>query len=399
LLATSELPFSGSNPHQVLKRIMEGRFKDPLQARPSIGGKLAAIIRRLLELEPEKRYQSARDLERDLSDFVAEMGIESPDEALASYLTGTQAFSMQFREQMIERLTELGEQAQRRGSVPTALDYYNRVLALDEGNARVLASVQRLGRRNALRRGLVRGSLACAVLATAAGGLWIALRPHAPASAATSKPVVVRVPDQAVVPPAPELARQVQTDIALPPDRPPANRAPHSAQAGVRPPRVHPPASTDAPSGPRTVTFNPDPANVSIGVDGSAPRAFGPSFREIPLEPGVHSFKFVGAHDCCIDEEVSVKVPPGEGAFVVAQKLKFRPAGLYVVTDTPANVLVDNGKISGRSRSVIQVPGLSDVSETHRIRVSAEGHRDHVQDVRLQAGQVVTVEVAMKSDS
>src|SRR6185295_1762819 len=36
LLATSELPFSGSNPHQVLKRIMEGRFKDPLQARPSI---------------------------------------------------------------------------------------------------------------------------------------------------------------------------------------------------------------------------------------------------------------------------------------------------------------------------------------------------------------------------
>ena len=99
---------------------------------------------------------------------------------------------------------------------------------------------------------------------------------------------------------------------------------------------------------------------MSIGVDGAAPRAFGPSFREVPLEPGVHSFKFVGAHDCCIDEEVSVKVPPGEGAFVVAQKLKFRPAGLYVVTDTPANVLVDNGKISGRSRSVIQVPGLSD---------------------------------------
>jgi len=49
----------------------------------------------------------SRDLERDLSEFVAEMGIESPDEALASYLTGTQAFSMQFREQMIERLTEL----------------------------------------------------------------------------------------------------------------------------------------------------------------------------------------------------------------------------------------------------------------------------------------------------
>jgi hypothetical protein len=150
-------------------------------------------------------------------------------------------------------------------------------------------------------------------------------------------------------------------------------------------------------SGPRQVTFNPVPANVSIGVDGDVPRAFGPSFREVALEPGVHRFKFVGAHDCCIDEEVSVKVPPGEGAFTVAQRLKFRPAGLYVVTDTPANVSVDGGKISGRSRSVIQVPDLLDLVETHRIRVSAEGHPDHVEDVRLHAGQVVTVEVAIKA--
>ena len=32
LLATGELPFSGKNPHQVLKRIMEGKYRDPLQA-------------------------------------------------------------------------------------------------------------------------------------------------------------------------------------------------------------------------------------------------------------------------------------------------------------------------------------------------------------------------------
>ena len=95
-----------------------------------------------------------------------------------------------------------------------------------------------------------------------------------------------------------------------------------------------------------------------------------------------------------------MKVPPGIGAFTVARKLQFRPAGLYVVTNTPANVSVDDGKAAGRSRSVIQVPGLTDLVEMHRIRVSAEGHRDQVQDVRLQAGQVVTVEVAMKaSDS
>jgi hypothetical protein len=42
------------------------------------------------------------------------------------------------------------------------------------------------------------------------------------------------------------------------------------------------------------------------------------------------------------------------------------------------------------------VPDLSELVETHHIRVTASGHHDHVQDVRLTAGQVVTVEVAMK---
>ena len=154
-------------------------------------------------------------------------------------------------------------------------------------------------------------------------------------------------------------------------------------------------------SGPRRVTFNPVPANVSIGVDGNTPRAFGPSFRDVELEPGVHRFKFVGAHDCCIDEEISVKVPAGaRDTFDRGAAARFRPAGLYVVTDTPANVSVDGGKVSGRSRSVIQVSGMNGPVELHSIRISAEGHREHVQDVRLRAGQVVTVEVAMKaSDS
>jgi hypothetical protein len=44
---------------------------------------------------------------------------------------------------------------------------------------------------------------------------------------------------------------------------------------------------------------------------------------------------------------------------------------------------------------LIQVPGLSDLEETHRIRVSAEGHRDQQQEVKLTAGQIVEVEVAL----
>ena len=65
-----------------------------------------------------------------------------------------------------------------------------------------------------------------------------------------------------------------------------------------------------------------------------------------------------------------------------------------MVTDTPANVTVD-GVVSGRSRSVIEVDGMDNLTELHNIRVTAEGHSEHKQSVRLQAGQVVTVPIEL----
>jgi serine/threonine-protein kinase len=387
LLAVGELPFTGTNPHQLLKRIMEGNFKDPLQARPTIGGRLASIIRRLLEIDPARRYQTAAELELELLSFVAEVGIDSPGQALALYLADPTNFATALRSTAIDRLSDLGERAQRIGNLPLALDYYNRVLAMDDGNQRVMSALQGLGRRTARRRLLVMCATATGVIVLVALGVSAALRPPALVPAAPAGRGAQSTPRSIIA----AAARP-----GPPPPVPSGSAMPAASAAGNTPPprpgRSHPAA---APSGPRVVTFNPFPANVSIGVDGESPRPFGPSFREITLSPGVHRFKFAGARDCCIDEEVNVKVPAGEGSFTVTQRLRFRPAGLYVVTDTPANVLVDDGRISGRSRSVIQVSDLGNMVENHRIRVSAEGRSDHEQDVRLEAGQVVTVEVAM----
>ena len=150
--------------------------------------------------------------------------------------------------------------------------------------------------------------------------------PHAPASAAPSSRVVVRVPEPPQAAWRTEVARRTcrPTSRPAPSNRLPPNRGPRSGPGRrTLAARVTAPASGAVPSGPRTVRFNPYPANVSIGVDGSAPRAFGPSFREVRSSRARTAFKFVGAHDCCIEpNEVSVKVPPGEGAFVVAPRLK-----------------------------------------------------------------------------
>jgi hypothetical protein len=150
------------------------------------------------------------------------------------------------------------------------------------------------------------------------------------------------------------------------------------------------------PSKPRHVILRPEPANMAIGVDGAAPRDFGPSFRELELLPGPHTFKFEGAHDCCVDEEIRVEIPPGVGQFVVSHRLRYRPAGLYVISNAPANVVVGNGKAAGRTRSIIQVPQPDDMFANHVVRVTSEGHGEVVREVRLRAGQVETIEINLE---
>jgi len=391
-LATGELPFTGQNPHQVLKRIMDGQFRPPQQARPAIGGRLAAIIERMLETDPTQRYPSAAELERDLLDFVGELGIDQPDKTLAEYLADPEAFARDFRSRSIERLSELGERAQRRGQMPEALDYFNRVLAMDDGNARVLDAVERLGRRSRLRRAAAWiGAAAAAAGLVAVVALQVIGVESPKPPAAESVAGAGAAPPAAIAPVAPSQPRS-DPEAATPTTAAPK---PPSGKNGAQKLRRERDRRSSASGAPRLVTFRPSPANVSIGVDGAEPRAFGPSFRSITLKPGTHSFRFVGAHDCCEEEQLELRIPPGDEPFVVQKSLRFKPATLYVVSDTAADVWVDGGRVKGRTNDLIAVPELRALSEMHDIRVSADGRQDHSQAVRLTAGKVAEVRVAL----
>jgi len=50
-LAVGRLPFTGRNPHQVLKRIVDGEVADPLRIRPALGAPLRAIILKALTIK------------------------------------------------------------------------------------------------------------------------------------------------------------------------------------------------------------------------------------------------------------------------------------------------------------------------------------------------------------
>jgi len=394
LLATGELPFQGKNPHQVLKNIVEGHYRDPLQVKPQMGGRLRAIIMKCLETDPSLRYSSAKELENDLDSFVRQSGIEDPSAFIADYLRGTGAFTAQFRERIIAAEAALGERAMKAGDLPLAMDAFNRVLSYDEKNERVLNAVRRLGRRSQLRRVATWAGIVT-VLVGALGLVVNALAPNPEVSEqkAETKPALPATSENE------EPTQSVPLNVVSEPEIP----RPNGRRPDKRPPRTLTPPTQAKPDDPpvdpkqpRHIILRPEPANMSIGIDGQAPRDFGPSFRELDLVPGPHVFKFKGAHDCCVDEEFRVDIPPGTNPFVLAHRLRYRPAGLYVVSNAPANVVVGNGMASGRTRSVIQVPQPDDMYANHVVRITGEGHQPVSTEVRLRAGQVETIEVTLQ---
>jgi serine/threonine-protein kinase len=399
-LAVGRLPFFGRNPHQVLRRIMEGDYVDPLRARASIGGRLRGIIVKSLERDPEKRYRNATEIEHDLLAFVGEVGIDDPSELLARYLGDPDAVSEELRATLVGKLTQLGEQASAAGDVPRALDHFNRVLAIDESNERVLELIDRVGRRSRRHGWLIGSGVALGALGLAAI-VYVALPTDdtraangnggrtAAASDAGARDAAPRADAGEIVASVRERDGGVGVDA-----RAAIARARDAGRVTIR--VSNPPVQL---SGPRTVCFNPTPSNVDITVDGLPPRAFGADFRCVDLEPGTHRFRFVGAEDCCEEVSFSRAIAPGTDPLTLAPTLSLRPARVYVITanaSEPGTVQLADGP-SGRTRTFITVP-LDQFRETHRLTIAVPGFAPQTSDVRLVAGRTEEVRVTLEPE-
>jgi serine/threonine protein kinase len=385
-LATGKLPFSGKNPHQVLKRVVDCAPLDPLVARPSIGAPLRDIIVCCLKKEPSERYQTAEALVAALNELLAELGVDDAKAELKRYLTDPKGEAERLKQQVIERLLAKAEAAVAQRDRPTTITSIDRVLALQDGNPRALALLRELDRRSRARL-ITRLSIgAVALLGLVGLSFAISNKSFVGAASKPSPSAAVKLEKSAAVEHAPG-----------PPTQPAqsSNPAATDSRSSAKPvqPVARPPAKV-RPSGPRTIVFEPDPANVTISVDDAPPQPFGPSFRMLELAPGSHTFRFVGAHACCDDAVVHMEVPPGPGETVVRAKLAFRDARMYVSSNVPADVSLD-GEPAGRALSLISVPLNRSLLERRKISVTAAGHAPYTGYVDLRAGQVAQLEVTL----
>ena len=389
-LACGRLPFTGRNPHQILRRVMDAEYMDPLRVRPSIGAGLARIIARCLARSPADRYANAAELSAALVTWCHSVGLSDPDAAVIAYLQEPVETATALTKSSVAQLIRTGTESIRTRDIPAAMDAFNRVLALDEGNAEALRQIETLGSTRRSPLPWVFAGAGALLIALAVGlAAQGADRTEADApgdDALADRPSGAR--DQGRLrADAPTLAAGSLLDAAVGVAEPPGTDGGSEDSGEPRDGRSSPRVT---PRGPRQVVFQPSPANVEIAVDGGALRAFGPSFREVTLAPGRHTFRVVGGAECCVERTFVADVPVGEEPFELPLRLAFRPASVYVVANTPADVAVAGGSgapAQGRTREILSVP-MSRAEDTRRLTVTAEGHRVYTGVVRLRAGQL-----------
>ena len=368
--ATGTLPFVGRNPHHLLKLLLGGEYPDPLRLNPAIGADLAGIMNKAMARDPADRYQSASEMSESLRAFLAEMGIDDSDESLARYLREPDAVTSTLRTQSLARLLEIGAHAVKSADVPRAQSALSRVLAIDDGNEEALRLLGSLGRRQ--RRGALLAAILAALSIVLAAGLGYAVWADR-----------TEVRDLGA-PPASSAPPTLPTSPPDPDPTPPSTASELSAE----------PAETDGAdptaAGRRWVVFKPTPPNVSISVDGSPLRAYGPGFHGIRLKTGMHTFRFVGAENCCQERVIRRRIPAGARDYELVVRLKYEPARLYLKGPAPADAAVQitlpgDQKITGRIREILRVP-MKSLSATAQVEIRAPGFRTHKGVVQLRAG-------------
>ncbi len=378
--ATGRLPFIGRNPHHLLKLLLEGEYPDPLRLRPSVGAELAQIMNKALSRAPAERYQSADEMADRLRGFLSEMEIDDPDETLARYLAEPNEVTTELEENAVRRLLVLGAAAARAGQVSKAQAALSRVLALDDGNERALKLLGSLGRR---RASLIIALVASGLLLSLAGLAYLGWRRSDGVPAATE-----------IATAAEQDSSGMPSESAEPIDSPPPILSQDEPAAADEKVSEDEAKEDVTPNGRRWVVFKPTPPNVSISVNRSPLKPYGPDFQRVRLKVGNHTFRFVGAEGCCEDRVVRRRIPPGARDFELAVRLRYKPARLYLKGPAPTDAAVritlpGNRTVSGRIREILRIP-MRTLQTSAQVQIRAPGYRTYRTVVKLRAGADLT---------
>jgi serine/threonine protein kinase len=325
------LPFQGTNPAQVLRRVLEGEYPCAERERPTVGRAWSGIIDQALASDVSARFAGAQEMRDVLTRELARVGIASPRGAIEAWLDDPPGFASAHEKAMTTRLCANGEEASRKGDILSAAADYNRALAYAPHDANLMKIVARMNQSRA-RSDRMRRVRPYAIVGIVAVGFMVGLVPQ----------VARRV-------------RQATTDVvmALPPvvhvtpppvatDRVPVSPTPEaigSARTLARPVvGLHPAPPKPIPREVRFGTVEPQ-QGLLVAVDGTPAIALDPG-KPLAIDDKVHTLAFSCTGNLC--DPLTRTVEAGDHGVSLSFQLTIKPSRL-LIRGNPGNHYFLNG--------------------------------------------------------
>jgi eukaryotic-like serine/threonine-protein kinase len=396
------LPFEGSNPAQVLRRVLEGTYAAADRDNPIVGGRWARLLARSLAKVPAERFASAGALSQAISEELSALSILDYRSELRGFFADPKRYQAEAASRLVPVLTNRGEQARRVGDIVGAASDLSRALAYAPQDPELPKLMSRLRRRTAWRGILYASGIVAAVSVVLGVGGYIAARTlqQQRMSAAGSQSVQVlaqpnssqtalREPEQAVRDGAPAAGsgRTLPQDVR---SGHPSGGAHVTEVGSVAHERPH----RDAPPQFRDVTFhvNPQGARVSIDDGPLEDVSFGKVRR---LSVGAHVFRAeVPGSSCCKPFSKTVEIKREEGrdeAMEIRLPLAFNDA-TFSVPDAPTGATLNCLwlRISGPADHVYRVP-MTTLEMDVSCDLESPATPTHTTSVRLRAGVLTPI--------
>ncbi|MDP9035480.1 MAG: serine/threonine protein kinase [Myxococcota bacterium] len=369
------LPFEGTNPAQVLRRVLEGNYADAASERATIGSQWAALIARALARRPDDRFPDATAMRDALLAELARLTITSPRRELESWLDAPQAYETAYPPRMIETLCALGGAERKRAEILIAAADYNRALAFapnDPQLCRIVVGMNRAEARARFARHAVLALVLMLGLGVVAYGMGRLVR---------SKGASAVAPVPSVAEPYPTAAGAVLAWNS--------SAAPVTSASSDRPVRTDVGAreagrTVGMPGNRwRTITLDLKPSmGVDVTIDGATSRKV-TTGDTLSVDSKQHALTFA----CPVCTPVDYALAPGEKDDTIVIAVPIRPATLviegdldktYQIVEDPL-VSIEAGTNTVALKSMFQLVTVQQM-ET---RVQAR--------VRLEAGKAVRV--------
>jgi len=145
-VTTNTLPFVGNSPTAVLRNIIDSRYLEPSEANPKVSRHLSAIIRKCMETDPDRRYDTVTQLRDALREELATIDIDDPLALSSEYVADPAGFAKRFKPLLVERLLNRATHSVEHRDLTYVSDLLNRVLTYEPDDKQALVLLSRLQR-------------------------------------------------------------------------------------------------------------------------------------------------------------------------------------------------------------------------------------------------------------